>query len=66
MPTQVGLLPQGVRLLRSSGLPQPAAESFAFPQSPCPPEHSFMEEDVGTPKVSGGFGVYWSGRQCRW
>ncbi|KAG5836875.1 hypothetical protein ANANG_G00233330 [Anguilla anguilla] len=53
VPTQVGLLPQGVRLLRSSALPQPAAESFAFPQSSCQPEHSFMEEDVGTPKVNG-------------
>ncbi|XP_035241289.1 serine/threonine-protein kinase SIK2 [Anguilla anguilla] len=53
VPAQVGLLPQGVRLLRSSALPQPAAESFAFPQSSCQPEHSFMEEDVGTPKVNG-------------
>ncbi|KAJ8256951.1 hypothetical protein COCON_G00191030 [Conger conger] len=53
VPTQVGLLPQSVRLLRSSALPQPTAESFAFPQSPCQPEHGFMEEDVGTPKVTG-------------
>ncbi|KAJ8280626.1 hypothetical protein GJAV_G00057040 [Gymnothorax javanicus] len=53
VPAQVGLLPQSVRLLRSSALPQPGTESFAFPQSSCQLEHGFMEEDVGTPKVNG-------------
>ncbi|KAL0973018.1 hypothetical protein UPYG_G00197810 [Umbra pygmaea] len=51
---QVGLLPQGVRgLLRSPALPQASGDSFPFPQSPLPPEHSLMVEDVATPKVNG-------------
>ncbi|XP_071756747.1 serine/threonine-protein kinase SIK2 [Centroberyx gerrardi] len=50
---QVGLLPQGVRLLRSPALPQTSSDAFTFPQSACPPEHSFMVEDVNTPKVNG-------------
>lgn len=51
---QVGLLPQGVRgLLRSPALPQASADAFNFPQSPLLPEHSFMVEDVATPKVNG-------------
>ncbi|XP_023822220.1 serine/threonine-protein kinase SIK2 [Salvelinus sp. IW2-2015] len=51
---QVGLLPQGVRgLLRSPALPQSSADAFNFPQSPLLPEHSFMVEDVATPKVNG-------------
>ncbi|KAJ8391259.1 hypothetical protein AAFF_G00095260 [Aldrovandia affinis] len=54
VPTQVGLLPQNIRLLRPPALGQPAAaEPFAFPQSPCQPNHGLMEEDVGTPKVNG-------------
>ncbi|KAG7471363.1 hypothetical protein MATL_G00123730, partial [Megalops atlanticus] len=52
--SQVGLLPHSVRLLRSPAPPQASADaSFPFPQSPCQPEHSFMEEDVATPKVNG-------------
>ncbi|XP_036392519.1 serine/threonine-protein kinase SIK2 [Megalops cyprinoides] len=52
--SQVGLLPQNVRLLRSSAPPQASADaSFPFPQSPCQPEHSLMEEEVATPKVNG-------------
>ncbi|CDQ62157.1 unnamed protein product [Oncorhynchus mykiss] len=48
---QVGLLSQGVRgLLRSPALPQASADAFNFPQSPLLPEHSFMVEDVATPK----------------
>ncbi|XP_034556765.1 serine/threonine-protein kinase SIK2 [Notolabrus celidotus] len=50
---QVGLLPQGVRLLRSPAVPQASSDAFTFPQSACPPEHSFMVEDVNTPKVNG-------------
>ncbi|XP_062329150.1 serine/threonine-protein kinase SIK2 isoform X2 [Osmerus eperlanus] len=50
---QVGLLPQGVRLLRSPALPPAPSEAFSFPQSSCPPEHSLMVEDVATPKVNG-------------
>ncbi|XP_022530760.1 serine/threonine-protein kinase SIK2 [Astyanax mexicanus] len=50
---QVSLLSQNVRLLRSPGVPQASADSYAFPQSPCAPEHSLMEEEVGTPKVDG-------------
>ncbi|KAG9348578.1 hypothetical protein JZ751_002314 [Albula glossodonta] len=53
VPTQVGLLPQSMRLLRSPALPQPTTDSYAFPQSSCQPEHGLMEEDVGTPKVNG-------------
>lgn len=48
---QVSLLPQNVRLLRSPAVPQ-ASDSFTFPQSSCAAEHGFMEEEVGTPKVS--------------
>ncbi|CAL8335327.1 unnamed protein product [Boreogadus saida] len=52
-PSQVGVLPQGVRLLRSPALSQASSDtSFAFPQA-CPPEHHFMAEDVTTPKVNG-------------
>uniref|UniRef100_A0A673INZ4 non-specific serine/threonine protein kinase n=1 Tax=Sinocyclocheilus rhinocerous TaxID=307959 RepID=A0A673INZ4_9TELE len=50
---QVSLLPQNVRLLRSPAVPQASADSFTFPQSSCATEHSFMEEEVGTPKVNG-------------
>ncbi|KAI4880394.1 hypothetical protein NFI96_018696 [Prochilodus magdalenae] len=50
---QVSLLSQNVRLLRSPAVPQASADSYAFPQSPCAPEHSLMEEEVGTPKVDG-------------
>ncbi|XP_076002446.1 serine/threonine-protein kinase SIK2 [Genypterus blacodes] len=49
---QVGLLPQGMRLLRSPVLPQ-ASDAFTFPQSACAPEQSFFMEDVSTPKVNG-------------
>lgn len=49
---QVGLLPQGVRLLRSPALLPASSDAFTFPHSTCPPEHSLMVEDVGTPKVS--------------
>lgn len=48
---QVGLLPQGVRLLRSPAVPQASSDAFPFPQTACPPEQSFMVEDVSTPKV---------------
>uniref|UniRef100_A0A8C9VNC0 non-specific serine/threonine protein kinase n=1 Tax=Scleropages formosus TaxID=113540 RepID=A0A8C9VNC0_SCLFO len=50
---QVGLLPQSMRLLRSPALPQASADAFTFPQTPCPPEHSLMEEEVATPQVNG-------------
>ncbi|XP_062873175.1 serine/threonine-protein kinase SIK2 isoform X2 [Trichomycterus rosablanca] len=50
---QVSLLPQNVRLLRSLAVPQAAADSYTYPQSSCVPDHSFMEEEVGTPKVDG-------------
>ncbi|KAK7882564.1 hypothetical protein WMY93_028738 [Mugilogobius chulae] len=50
---QVGLLPQGVRLLRSPAVPQTSSDAFTFPQTPSPLEHSFMVEDVSTPKVNG-------------
>ncbi|KAL4608659.1 serine/threonine-protein kinase SIK2 isoform X1 [Arapaima gigas] len=50
---QVGLLPQSIRLLRSPVLPQTSADAFTFPQTPCPPEHSLMEEEVATPQVNG-------------
>uniref|UniRef100_A0A8C7TAB8 non-specific serine/threonine protein kinase n=1 Tax=Oncorhynchus mykiss TaxID=8022 RepID=A0A8C7TAB8_ONCMY len=50
----VGLLPHGVRgLLRSPALSQASVDAFNFPQSPLLPEHSFMVEDVVTPKVNG-------------
>uniref|UniRef100_A0A8C7Z2A2 non-specific serine/threonine protein kinase n=1 Tax=Oryzias sinensis TaxID=183150 RepID=A0A8C7Z2A2_9TELE len=50
---QVGLLPQGVRLLRSPAVPQPSSDAFTFPQTACPLEQNFLVEDVSTPKVNG-------------
>ncbi|XP_058490503.1 serine/threonine-protein kinase SIK2 isoform X2 [Solea solea] len=50
---QVGLLPQGVRLLRSPAVPQASSEAFTFPQTASPLEQNFMVEDVNTPKVNG-------------
>uniref|UniRef100_A0A8C7HXT7 non-specific serine/threonine protein kinase n=1 Tax=Oncorhynchus kisutch TaxID=8019 RepID=A0A8C7HXT7_ONCKI len=51
---KVGLLPHVVRgLLRSPALSQASVDAFNFPQSPLLPEHSFMVEDVATPKVNG-------------
>eukprot|EP00064_Thunnus_orientalis_P017226 superscaffoldBa00003606_g17306 len=50
---QVGLLPQGVRLLRSPAVPQASSDAFTFPQTACPLEQTFMVEDVNTPKVNG-------------
>lgn len=50
---QVGLLPQGVRLLRSPAVPQSSSDAFTFPQTPSPLEQNFMVEDVNTPKVNG-------------
>uniref|UniRef100_UPI0037E8F140 serine/threonine-protein kinase SIK2 n=1 Tax=Semicossyphus pulcher TaxID=241346 RepID=UPI0037E8F140 len=50
---QVGLLPQGVRLLRSPAVPQASSDAFTFPQTACPLEQNFMVEDVNTPKVNG-------------
>uniref|UniRef100_A0A672HEA0 non-specific serine/threonine protein kinase n=1 Tax=Salarias fasciatus TaxID=181472 RepID=A0A672HEA0_SALFA len=50
---QVGLLPQGVRLLRSPAVPQASTDAFTFSQTACPLEQSFMVEDVNTPKVNG-------------
>uniref|UniRef100_A0A7N6AST4 non-specific serine/threonine protein kinase n=1 Tax=Anabas testudineus TaxID=64144 RepID=A0A7N6AST4_ANATE len=50
---QVGLLPQGVRLLRSPAVPQASSEAFTFPQTACALEQNFMVEDVSTPKVNG-------------
>ncbi|XP_054649307.1 serine/threonine-protein kinase SIK2 isoform X1 [Dunckerocampus dactyliophorus] len=50
---QVGLLPQGVRLLRSPAVPQAASDAFTFAQPACALEQSFMAEDVNTPKVNG-------------
>lgn len=49
--TQVGLHPQGVRLLRSSAVPQASSDVFAFPPSACPLEQNFTVDDVNTPKV---------------
>uniref|UniRef100_A0A8C6T8M0 non-specific serine/threonine protein kinase n=1 Tax=Neogobius melanostomus TaxID=47308 RepID=A0A8C6T8M0_9GOBI len=49
---QVGLLPQGVRLLRSPAVPQTSTDTFTFPQTPSL-EQNFMVEDVNTPKVNG-------------
>ncbi|XP_068173401.1 serine/threonine-protein kinase SIK2 isoform X2 [Antennarius striatus] len=49
---QVGLVPQGVRLLRSPALPQDSP-AFNFPQAACSLEQNFMVEDVNTPKVNG-------------
>ncbi|XP_037631202.1 serine/threonine-protein kinase SIK2 isoform X8 [Sebastes umbrosus] len=50
---QVGLLPQGVRLLRSPAVPQASSDAFTFPQTACTLEQNFMVEDVNTPKVNG-------------
>uniref|UniRef100_A0A3P8SYS6 non-specific serine/threonine protein kinase n=1 Tax=Amphiprion percula TaxID=161767 RepID=A0A3P8SYS6_AMPPE len=50
---QVGLLPQGVRLLRSPAVPQASSDAFTFSQTACPLEQNFMVEDVNTPKVNG-------------
>uniref|UniRef100_A0A3B4YE41 non-specific serine/threonine protein kinase n=1 Tax=Seriola lalandi dorsalis TaxID=1841481 RepID=A0A3B4YE41_SERLL len=50
---QVGLLPQGVRLLRSPAVPQASSDAFTFPQTACPLEQNFMVEDINTPKVNG-------------
>ncbi|KAM7399481.1 hypothetical protein PAMP_018751 [Pampus punctatissimus] len=50
---QVGLLPQGVRLLRSPAVPQTSSDAFTFPQTACPLEQNFMVEDISTPKVNG-------------
>lgn len=48
---QVGLLPQGVRLLRSPAVPQASSDAFMFPQTVCSLEQNFNVEDVNTPKV---------------
>lgn len=48
---QVGLLPQGVRLLRSPAVPQASSDAFTFPQTACSLEQNFAVEDVSTPKV---------------
>ena len=48
---QVGLLPQGVRLLRSPAVPQASSDAFTFPQTASPLEQNFMVEDMNTPKV---------------
>ncbi|XP_068440327.1 serine/threonine-protein kinase SIK2 [Clinocottus analis] len=50
---QVGLLPQGVRLLRSPAVPQASSDAFTFPQTACLLEQNFLVEDVNTPKVNG-------------
>ncbi|XP_044059741.1 serine/threonine-protein kinase SIK2 isoform X4 [Siniperca chuatsi] len=50
---QVGMLPQGVRLLRPPAVPQASSDAFTFPQTACPLEQNFMVEDVNTPKVNG-------------
>ncbi|XP_072248560.1 serine/threonine-protein kinase SIK2 [Leuresthes tenuis] len=50
---QVGLLPQGVRLLRSPAVPQASSDAFTFSQTACTLEQNFMVEDVNTPKVNG-------------
>lgn len=49
---QVGLLPQGVRLLRSPAVPQASSDAFTFSQTTCSLEQNFTVEDVNTPKVS--------------
>lgn len=53
--TQVGLHPQGVRLLRSSAVPQASSDVFAFPQTACSLEQNFAVDDVNTPKVGAVF-----------
>ncbi|XP_017284500.1 serine/threonine-protein kinase SIK2 isoform X2 [Kryptolebias marmoratus] len=50
---QVGLLPQGVRLLRSPAVPQTSSDACTFPQSASLLEQNFMVEDINTPKVNG-------------
>ncbi|KAM4566529.1 serine/threonine-protein kinase SIK2 isoform 2-T2 [Odontesthes bonariensis] len=50
---QVGLLPQGVRLMRSPAVPQASSDAFTFSQTACTLEQNFMVEDVNTPKVNG-------------
>ncbi|XP_061536870.1 serine/threonine-protein kinase SIK2 isoform X1 [Phycodurus eques] len=50
---QVGLLPQGVRLLRSPAVSQATSDAFTFAQPTCALEQNFMPEDVNTPKVNG-------------
>ncbi|XP_031152871.1 serine/threonine-protein kinase SIK2 isoform X1 [Sander lucioperca] len=50
---QVGLLPQGVRLLRSPAVPQASPDAFSFTQTTSPLEQHFMVEDVNIPKVNG-------------
>lgn len=55
--TQVGLHPQGVRLLRPSAVPQASSDVFAFPSAACSLEHNFTVDDVNTPKV--GPVVFW-------
>ncbi|KAJ4935760.1 hypothetical protein JOQ06_017288 [Pogonophryne albipinna] len=50
---QVGLLSQGVRLLRSPAVPQASSDAFTFPPTACSLEQNFMVEDVNTPKVNG-------------
>lgn len=59
---QVGLLPQGVRLLRSPAVPQTSSDAFAFSQTAVSSlEQNFMAEDISTPKVSpGGSGCYYA------
>lgn len=49
--TQVGLHPQGVRLLRSAAVPQASSDVFAFTQAACSLEQHFAVDDVNTPKV---------------
>uniref|UniRef100_A0A3B4A3Q7 non-specific serine/threonine protein kinase n=1 Tax=Periophthalmus magnuspinnatus TaxID=409849 RepID=A0A3B4A3Q7_9GOBI len=51
--TVVKVTVHGVRLLRSPAVPQTSSEAFTFSQTPNPLEHSFMVEDVNTPKVNG-------------
>lgn len=49
---QAGLLPQGVRMLRSpAAAPQASSDAFTFPQTACPLEQNFTVEEVNTPKV---------------
>ncbi|XP_075892184.1 serine/threonine-protein kinase SIK2 isoform X1 [Nelusetta ayraudi] len=51
---QAGLLPQGVRLLRSpAAVPQASSDAFTFPQTACALEQNFTVEEVNTPKVNG-------------
>lgn len=51
--TQAGLLPQGVRMMRSpAAVPQASSDAFTFPQTACALEQNFTVEEVNTPKVS--------------